>query len=85
MKTQTPEVSKSVEGNGTPKPAEDGKKGKKSTRLIYSDQQTSPEEKMAGMSRYSFTPRKSETVLGPVDASVTGIVRGPDDVIDRQG
>lgn len=59
------------------------KSSKKASRLIYSDQQVSPEEKMASMARYSFTPKKGEeTVLGPVEAAVTGVVRGPDDVGD---
>jgi len=46
----------------------------------------SPEEKMAQMPRYAFTPDKGgETYLAPVEANVTGVVQGPDDVLDAQG
>jgi hypothetical protein len=76
--TPTPAPEKEPEGAG--------KKSKKATRLVYSDQEVSPEEKMAKMPRYAFTPDKGgETYLAPVEANVTGIVRGPDDVIDAQG
>lgn len=75
----------------TPAPAEKeaetgSKKAKKATRLVYSDQEVSPEEKMAQMSKYAFTPdKREETYLGPVEAAVTGVVQAPDDVLDAQG
>ncbi len=77
-------------GNDAPAEAAPEKKSKKdkdkSMRLVYSDNDTSPEEKMAKMPRYAFTPeKKEETVLGTVGAAVTGVVTGPDDVIDKQG
>ena len=31
----------------------------KPTRMVYTDEETSPEEKMARMPRYAFTPQKS--------------------------
>ncbi|KAI5199286.1 hypothetical protein E4T39_06301 [Aureobasidium subglaciale] len=75
--TPTPAPEKEADGGS--------KKSKKATRLVYSDQEVSPEEKMAQMPRYAFTPDKGgETYLAPVEANVTGIVRGPDDVIDAQ-
>ncbi|KAI9801918.1 MAG: hypothetical protein M1833_002233 [Piccolia ochrophora] len=68
------------------------KKGKKdkerdrSTRLVYSDNDISPEEKMARLPRYAFEPpTKGETVLGDATtATVTGVSTGPDDVLDVQ-
>jgi len=57
----------------------------KNMRLIYSDNEVSPEEKMAKLPRYAYTPEhKPETVLGPPEAAVTGVVVGPDDVLDKQ-
>lgn len=57
----------------------------RSIKLVYSDNDISPEEKMAALPRYTFKrEKKDETVLGPVTASVTGIAVGPDDVIDKQ-
>ena len=43
-------------------PAEEKKEKKeksKASHLVYSDQNTSPEEKMARMPRYAFTPEKA--------------------------
>ena len=67
------------------KEAEAGsKKSKKATRLVYSDQEVSPEEKMARLPKYAYTPDKGgETYLAPVEAEVTGPVHGPDDVADN--
>ncbi|KAI9851577.1 MAG: hypothetical protein M1838_003288 [Thelocarpon superellum] len=65
-----------------------GKKDKdKATKMVYSDDQVSPEEKMARLPRYAFAPsRKTESVLDDATtAAVTGVVTGPDDVVDRQG
>jgi len=35
----------------------------KSTRLVYSDNETSPEEKMAMMARYTFTPTQKTVAV----------------------
>jgi hypothetical protein len=35
----------------------------KSTRLVYSDNETSPEEKMAMMPKYAFTPAQKTIVV----------------------
>jgi len=63
------------------KPREEkaGKKEKeksKPTKLIYSDNDVSPEEKMSKLSRYAFVPDTTEeTVLGDaVHATVAGVV-----------
>ncbi|KAI9821085.1 MAG: hypothetical protein M1827_003819 [Pycnora praestabilis] len=58
----------------------------KNTKLVYSDNEVSPEEKMANLPRYAFVPsRKEETVLGDATtAAVTGPVTGSDDVMDAQ-
>jgi hypothetical protein len=63
------------------KPREEkaGKKEKeksKATKLIYSDNNVSPEEKMAKLSRYAFVPdTRGETVLqDAVRPTVTGVV-----------
>lgn len=69
----------------TEKKAKKDKEKDKNTKLVYSDNEVSPEEKMAKLSRYAYTPvHKPETVLGPPEAAVTGVVIGPDDVPDRQ-
>lgn len=59
----------------------------KATKLVYSDNETSPEEKMAQLPRYAFVPDgKGETVLGDATtAAVTGVVTASDDVLDKQG
>ncbi|KAI9838854.1 MAG: hypothetical protein M1819_004061 [Sarea resinae] len=65
-------------------PAVDKKAKKdKSTKLMYSDNEISPEEKMAKLSRYAFVPDdKGESVLGnAVEATVTGVV--DDQAIDE--
>lgn len=48
----------------------------KATKLVYSDNEVSPEEKMAELPRYAFTPNdKGETVLGEATVpAVTGVV-----------
>lgn len=64
--------------------AEEGpeeKKGKKekekdkSTKLVYSDNEVSPEEKMAQLPRYAFSPdgKKSGVLGGATTAAVTAI------------
>lgn len=56
----------------------------KNTRQVYTDNEVSPEEKMAQLPRYAFVPdHREETVLGPVEAAVTGPALGEDDVMDR--
>ncbi|KAI9847693.1 MAG: hypothetical protein M1837_001941 [Sclerophora amabilis] len=59
----------------------------KPTRLIFSDNEVSPEEKMASLPRYAFVPtNKQDTVLGDATtAAVAGVPTGPDDVLDAQG
>ena len=71
----------------TEEPKKKGKKGKTANeaKLLYTDNATSPEEKMANYSKYAFQrEEKRETVLGDVGAAVTGIERGEDDVRDAQ-
>jgi hypothetical protein len=41
-----------------PEEAGEDKGAKKKTRLVYSDMETSPEEKMARLPRYAYTPEK---------------------------
>ena len=50
----------------------------KGTKMIYSDNETCPEEKMAKLSRYAFNPQaREETVLGDAaTAAVSGVERG---------
>ena len=47
-----------IEDKTGKKDKEKDKDKPKSTRLVYSDNQVSPEEKMAAMARYAFTPEK---------------------------
>jgi hypothetical protein len=56
----------------------------KQSRLVYSDNETSPEEKMAKLPRYAFVPNPlGETALEEqIPATVTGAERGPDTVFD---
>ena len=52
----------------------------KDVRLVYSDNDVSPEEKMAKLPRYAFDPKeREETVLGEITPAVTGVVSGPED------
>ncbi|KZF24518.1 hypothetical protein L228DRAFT_98394 [Xylona heveae TC161] len=85
-----PPVSGSAEGQAKAaegKPAEGEKKAKKekASKLVYSDNEVSPEEKMAKLPRYAFVPdNKEETVLGSaVEATVTGVVDDQDEVTDE--
>ncbi|KAF4552543.1 Hypothetical protein D9617_9g023310 [Elsinoe fawcettii] len=55
-------------------------KAKKKLNLVVRDHEASPEERMARMSRYSFTPRKPETIRGPPEGSVARPARGYSDV-----
>lgn len=56
----------------------------KPTRLVYSDNETSPEEKMARLSRYAFVPdRRGETTLEELPAAVVvGTIRESDKIFD---
>lgn len=76
------ESAKATPAKDEEAPKKKDKKGKP-TRLIYSDENVSPEEKMAGLPKYAYTPPRDEpTALGPVEAAVTGVQQGPDDVRD---
>lgn len=48
---------------GEDKAAKKDKEKPKSTRLVYSDNETSPEEKMAVMARYAFTPTQKTIIV----------------------
>ncbi|CAL3972213.1 hypothetical protein PZA11_004608 [Diplocarpon coronariae] len=66
-----PEVEKAVK----PEPTEKKAKKDKSIKMIYSDNDLSPEERMAQMPRYAFVPDgKAESVL--VDAATAPAVAG---------
>ncbi|KAI9659139.1 MAG: hypothetical protein M1821_002099 [Bathelium mastoideum] len=52
----------------------DKKVSNKRTALIYSDEEISPEEKMAELSRYAFHRPAMETTIGDVEAKQTGPV-----------
>ncbi|KAL5359732.1 hypothetical protein BJX96DRAFT_148992 [Aspergillus floccosus] len=70
---------------GAPAPEEKApKKDKSKARLVYSDNETSPEEKMARLPRYTFVPdRRGETVLETVPpVAVAGATRDSDTVVD---
>ena len=71
-----PETGKSSEAAPEKKPKKDN------IKLVYSDNETSPEEKMAKLSRYAFDPKeREETVLGEITATVTGVASGPEDPV----
>jgi hypothetical protein len=53
----------------------------KEVKLVYSDNEVSPEEKLAKLARYAFDPKdREETVLGQPTAAVTGTVSGSDGI-----
>jgi hypothetical protein len=90
-------TAETAQAQAVPSPAErpipgEEKKAKKEkdkskTRLVYSDNETSPEEKMAILPRYAYTPpHRGEAVLS--DATVPAVARpttNSDDVIDASG
>lgn len=83
--TQEPEARAEAKA-GRPQTDKKGKKDKdKAIRLVYSDEEISPEEKMAKLPRYAFVPDgKGETVLGDATtAAVTGVVRGGDNIMNE--
>ena len=56
-------------------PAEKKSKKDKPMKMIYTDNEISPEEKMAGLARYAFVPeRKSEISVVDATSLVTGTV-----------
>ncbi|KAJ5084652.1 hypothetical protein NUU61_009231 [Penicillium alfredii] len=69
-----------------PEPSEKPAKKEKSKlmRMIFSDETTSPEEKMAQLPRYAFVPdRTAPTALGELPgAVVVGTIRESDTVVD---
>lgn len=69
------------------KPAKKEKDKSKPTRMVYADNETSPEEKMARLPRYAFVlDRKPEMVLVEgITPAVSGVVTTSDDIIDRSG
>ncbi|EER43109.1 C2H2 finger domain-containing protein [Histoplasma capsulatum H143] len=66
------------------KPAKKEKEKSKATRMVYSDNEISPEEKMAQLPRYAYLPeRKEETVLGDnTTAAVAGINTASDQLVN---
>lgn len=85
-----PEVPKAIEAQQLKKEEEapKSKKDDDKKRLAYSDNDVSPEEKMAKLARYAFNPderRKDEKVVGTLEPPVTGVVTGQDDVVDTSG
>ncbi|PSK60545.1 hypothetical protein B9Z65_695 [Elsinoe australis] len=79
LKTATPEATKTPEKSNENKPG----KTKKKLNLVIRDYYTSPEEKMARMARYSFTPRKTGTFRGPSEGQVARPARGYSDVAEN--
>lgn len=65
--------------DGVEKKAKKTKDKEKAMRLIYADNEVSPEEKMAKKTRYAFDPatKKEPEYLGSaVEATTTGVVVG---------
>lgn len=52
------------------KSKKDKEKDKK-TRMVYSDDEISPEEKMARLPRYAFAPNGTEVVMGGAAPAIT--------------
>ena len=83
-------IAAEAKANAKADDAQTEKKGKrdkdKATKLVYSDNEMSPEEKMAQLPRYAFVPDgKGESVLGDATtAAVTGVATGSEDVLDKQ-
>ncbi|PWY72361.1 hypothetical protein BO70DRAFT_399241 [Aspergillus heteromorphus CBS 117.55] len=82
-------AAKQAEAGAGEKPKGEEKKKDKSKqgRLVYSDNETSPEEKMARLARYAYEPdRRGETALEEVPAAaVVGTIRETDTVVDATG
>ncbi|PGH17929.1 hypothetical protein AJ79_00828 [Helicocarpus griseus UAMH5409] len=64
-------------------PAKKEKEKSKPTRMVYSDNEISPEEKMAQLPRYAYVPeRKEETVLrDATTAAVAGVNTASDQIV----
>lgn len=79
--TEKVEASTSSKAEAAAEEGPEEKKGKKekekdkSTKLVYSDNEVSPEEKMAQLPRYAFSPdgKKSGVLGGATTAAVTAI------------
>ena len=61
-KITTPPTTSEVAEEKVASKKDKEKEKAKATRLVYSDNETSPEEKMATLARYAFTPQKSIVV-----------------------
>ena len=73
--TPTPTKTESATPAAEEKPAK--KEKSKASRLVYSDSELSPEEKMARLPRYAFVPDpKGDIVLG--DATTASVARTVD-------
>ncbi|KAL2365989.1 hypothetical protein RJZ56_000993 [Blastomyces dermatitidis] len=81
-KSSTP-TAKPEDGTGE-KPARKEKEKSKATRMVYSDNEISPEEKMAQLPRYAYVPeRKEDTVLGDTTtAAVVGVNTASDTLVN---
>ncbi|KAI4148361.1 MAG: hypothetical protein LQ340_005118 [Diploschistes diacapsis] len=83
LSTQAPvgAVSNELKEDGKGGDAQPEKKAKKDkdkdVKLVYSDNEVSPEEKMAKLPRYAFDPKEREkTVLDEPAPAVTGVASG---------
>jgi len=92
----TPKPSAAKDQGSTAAATAKGKKGKskveKTFKLKLQDNKTSPEEKLASSTRYSFSAetrkeqeREANTVLGEIEAQVTGPERGEVELADKTG
>ncbi|MCJ1442076.1 MAG: hypothetical protein MMC23_002568 [Stictis urceolatum] len=71
--TEKPEGKQS----GQQKEKKSKKDKDKPIKLVWSDDEVSPEEKMASLPRYAFDPKdREQTVMGTVEAAVTATVSG---------
>ena len=73
---QAPTLAATVKKDSTPEVTEKKfKKAKEIPKMVYHDEEVSPEEKMAKLPRYAFVPeKKDETTL--VDATQVSGVAG---------
>ncbi|PYH43289.1 putative C2H2 finger domain protein [Aspergillus saccharolyticus JOP 1030-1] len=80
----TPPTTTTTAGKPVESAEQKPKKDKSKARLVYSDNETSPEEKMARLSRYAYVPdQRGETVLEELpSAVVVGAIRESDTVVD---
>jgi hypothetical protein len=60
--TAAPNSTEPAEDKSAPKKDKEKEKPK-ATRLVYSDNETSPEEKMALLGKYAFTPLQKSVVV----------------------